>query len=363
MQPSPTPIEPAAPPDAPAASPAAPARRRRSILAGVALLLACLTIVLATTALWVHQVVLNTDRFTATVTDIVEDPAFIAPIATKVSQQVVTALDVQTRLQDQLPGPSKLLAGTMSAAVQGIIERQLGQALENPRVRDALLTAISRTHARLVRFLRGDSTALTIVDGKVQLNVYPVIGAAITELQSIGVIPADAKLPDLTADEAPSAINARLQTALGITLPADFGTIPLMEAKRLETAQTLVTAFDVVVIVLIALAILLSVLAVWLATNRRRMVIYLSIGVIVAFIIARSGTRWASSSVVDGIADAGLRGSALAVLDAVVNAFVGFTTVVLIATVILLIVAYLAGRPAWLTRLTSGSEETTPSAS
>ena len=104
-------------------------------------------------------------------------------------------------------------------------------------------------------------------------------------------------------------------------------------------------------------------LVVWLATNRRRMVIYLSIGVIVAFLIARSGTRWASSSVVDGIADAGLRGSALAVLDAVVDAFVGFTTVVLIATVILLIVAYLAGRPAWLTRLTSGSEETTPTAS
>jgi len=343
----------------PTAAPPTPVRRRRPILAGIALLLACLTIVLATLATWAHQVALNTDRFTAIVTNVVEDPEFIDPIATRVSQQVVTALDVQTRLANQLPGPSKALAGTLTAAAQGVIERQLEQALENPRVRQALLTAISRTHARLVRFLRGDTTALTIVDGKVQLNVFPLIGAAVTELQSIGVLPADLQLPDLTADEAPGAISARLQSALGVTLPADFGTIPLMEAKRLQTAQTLVTAFDIVVIALIALAIVLALLAIWLATQRRRMVIYLAIGVIIAFLIARFSIQSVSMAVVDGIADAGLRGSILAVVDAVIGAFIGVTTVILVATVILLVVAYLVGRPAWLTRLTSGSEATT----
>ena len=37
---------------------------RRRVLSGVALLLACLTILLATVAVWVHQVAFNTDRFT-----------------------------------------------------------------------------------------------------------------------------------------------------------------------------------------------------------------------------------------------------------------------------------------------------------
>ena len=358
-------MQPQTPPTEPAASPsAAPGRRSHSVLAGIALLLACLTIVLASVATWTHQVALNTDRFTAIVSDVVDDPAFIDPIATKISQKVITALDVQTRLDDQLPGPSKLLAGTMTAAVQGVIERQLGQALENPTVRQALLTSVSFTHARLVRFLRGDSTALTIVDGQVQLNVFPVIGAALTQLQTIGVLPADLQLPDLSTDEAPAAISAKLESALGITIPADFGTVPLMEAKKLETAQTLVKAFDIVVIVLIILSVALVALALWLATNRRRMVIYLAIGVIVSFLIARFAIESTSSMVVDGIADLGLRGSILAMVDAIVGAFIGVTTVILIVTLILLIVAYLAGRPAWLTRLTSGSSgEETPAAS
>ncbi len=221
---------------------------------------------------------------------------------------------------------------------------------------------MSFTHARLVRFLRGDSTALTIVDGQVQLNVFPVIGAALTQLQTIGVLPADLKLPDLSTDEAPEAISAKLESALGITIPADFGTVPLMEAKKLETAQTLVTAFDIVVIVLIILSVALVLLALWLATNRRRMVIYLAIGVIVSFLLTRFAIESTSSMVVDGITDLGLRGSIMSMVDAVVGAFIGVTTVILIVTVILLIVAYLAGRPAWLTRLTSGSGEETPAA-
>jgi hypothetical protein len=135
-----------------------------------------------------------------------------------------------------------------------------------------------------------------------------------------------------------------------------------MEAKRLETAQTLVKAFDILVVLLVVLSVVLAVIALWLATNRRRMVVYLTIGVIISLLLARFATQSFSSMLVDGIADLGLRGSVLVVLDAVVSAFVGLTTILIIATAILLVVAYLAGRPAWLTRLTSGSSET-PAAS
>ena len=109
MQPQTAPTEPAASPSA------APGRRSHSVLAGIALLLACLTIVLASVATWAHQVALNTNRFTAVVSDVVDDPAFTTPIATKVSQQVLLALDVQTRIADQLPGPSKALAPALNA--------------------------------------------------------------------------------------------------------------------------------------------------------------------------------------------------------------------------------------------------------
>ena len=86
----------------------------------------------------------------------------------------------------------------------------------------------------------------------------------------MGLIPSDVQLPDLTSPEAPEVLAQRLQTALGVTLPPDFGTIRLMPFERLATALTIVRAFDVVVIVLIVLSIVLVALTLWLASNRRR---------------------------------------------------------------------------------------------
>ena len=55
------------------ANPRADGRRR--VLSGVALVLACLTILLATVAVWVHQVAFNTDRFTGLVANVIDEPA------------------------------------------------------------------------------------------------------------------------------------------------------------------------------------------------------------------------------------------------------------------------------------------------
>ena len=332
-------------------------RRRRGVLSGIALVLACLTIVVATLAIWVHQVALDTDRFTALVTDVVAAPAVIDPVAARVSQQVITALDIESRIADQLPGDSTALARTITAAAQGALERQLQQVLADPRVQSGLLRSVSFTHAHLVDFLRGDATALTIVDGYVQLDVFPVVGAALAELQSIGLIPADAQLPDLSSDEVPAALADRLESTLGITLPADFGTVRLMEAARLTAAQSAVRVFDLVVVVLIALSVILVTLAIWLARDRRRMVIYLAIGTIIAFVLSRLAINGIASAIVDDIAAQGIRGALSAVVDATIEDLIGLTTVILIAMLVLLVAAYVAGRPAWLTRLTSGSSD------
>src|SRR5262245_42248097 len=70
------------------ASAAAPTGRRRSVLAGISLVLACLTILLATVAVWAHQVAFNTDRFTALAANAVDDPEVIDPLAARISNQV-----------------------------------------------------------------------------------------------------------------------------------------------------------------------------------------------------------------------------------------------------------------------------------
>ncbi len=322
-------------------------RRRRSILAGVVLVLACLSIVLTTVAVWTHQVAFNTDRFTALVTNVVADPEVIDPLSARISQQVVDAVGVQARIEARLPDAVKPLAASLTVAIRDAIDKRLQVALSNPKVQAALLTSVSFTHAQVMAVLRGDPDNVNIVDGYVTVDVFPIVGAALQQLQEIGLIPANVQLPDLSTPQQPGVLAQRVATVLGVTLPADFGTIQLMPADKLLAARTAVQAFDIIVAVLIALSILLVALALWLADRRRRMVIFLAIGTIIAFVIARTLIRGAEGAIVGGIADQDLAGAVRTTLDAVFDDLRGLTLIVLIGTAIVGVAAYLWGRPAW----------------
>ena len=318
---------------------------RRRVLSGFVLFLACLTILVTTVAVWTHQVALNTDRFTSLVRNAVTEPAVTDPIATRITDQVIEALDVQGRLEARLPDAIKPLAGSLEAAVAERIDARLKIALRDPRLQNALIQTMSFTHAQLVRLLRGETENLSIVDGYLTLDAFPVVGAALTELQSMGLIPANVQLPDLSAPDAPEVLAQRLDSALGVTLPPDFGTIRLMPVARLATAQNVVRIFDLVVIVLIVLSALLVALALWLAPDRRRMLIYLGIGVVIVFLLARLAMNAARNVIIGGIADGDVRGAAQTIVDSTLRDLRGVTVLIIIATVIVVIAAYLWGRP------------------
>ena len=356
-----TPVAPAPAPSAqPAVIPATPKRssRRRRGLALVALVLACVTIMASTVALWTHQVALNTARFTALVTTVVEDPTVIGPISSRVSEQVVDALDIEARVAERLPGPAAALAPAITNAVQEAIDKRLQVALADPRVQKGLLSAVSLTHERVVLLLRDKGDATSVVDGYVYLNVFPIVETALKELQSMGLIPASVTIPDLSSPDAPQALADRLQAALGITLPEGFGTIKLMPADRLVAARNVVRLFDIVVIVLLILSVVLVLLALWLSTSRRKMFLALAIGTIIAFAFARLVMDGIRDFLIGGIQDGDLAAAIRAVVDATLNDLRSITFLVVLATVILAIIAYAAGRPTWLVDLLGrGSDE------
>ena len=272
--------------EAPATAAASP-RRSRRILAGVALVLACLLILLTTVAVWTHQVVLNTDRFTGLAGKVLAEPAVVDPLSARISDQVVTALDVQGRLEARLPDAVKPLAGTLTLAVGSAIDKRLQVALLNPNIQAALLRTLSVTHAGIIDLLRDKPDNVSVENGYLVIQVFPVVGAALAELQAGGIIPPDVQLPDLTSPEAPAVLAQRLQSALGVTLPPDFGTVQLVKADRLLAARSYVQAFDIIVVAMIILSVLLVALALWLARDRRRMVVYLGLGTLIAFLVAR----------------------------------------------------------------------------
>jgi hypothetical protein len=334
----------ATPPTSVEAVPASP-RRRRSVLAGISLILACLAILVATVAVWAHQVAFNTDRFTSLASSALDDPEVIDPLAARISSQVVTALDVQARLENVLPERVTAIAGPVTLALQDGLTRRLQTLLAEPRMQQALTRTLAFAHERLMNLLRGQAPAVTDVNGQVVIEVYPALLVALQELQTAGIIGPDVQLPDPATAEPPGVIRGILENRLGVTLPADFGTIPIMSVEQLQTAQTVVKAFDIIVVVLIVLAVALAILTIWLAAKRRRMVVYLALGSIVAFVLARLFTNAATNSLTEAIAAEGLRGAIRSILEATLADFRGWALIILIALAIVAIVAFFWGRP------------------
>jgi hypothetical protein len=317
------------------------------VLAGIALILASISLTLFSIGGWVHQVALNTDRFTAVVEDISTDPAVTDAVAHRLSVQIVEALGVQQRLEARLPDPLDPLAGAFATAVQDAIDTRLATALQDPNLQEAWINAISTTHQALVALLRDQTEAAVVIDGYVYFDAFVLVGPALEQLQSIGIIPADTVLPDLTARETVDALRTKLETALGITLPPDFGLVKLMPADRLLAARDIVMAFDLLIVLLAVVTIALALLSLWLAQRRQRQLVFLGLGAAIALVLARLGIRGVESLIVSGITDPDGAATAGAVLEATVSNVVTFTNWILLGAVVVAIVAYLAGRPRW----------------
>ena len=63
---------------------------------------------------------------------------------------------------------------------------------------------VERAHRRAMQLLEGDGLVdgITVVDGEVSVNLLPLIGRGLTQLQGLGLF-SDLEVPEMTADGNP----------------------------------------------------------------------------------------------------------------------------------------------------------------
>ena len=296
--------------------------RGRSIAAGVVGVIAVLVILVASVVGTMHAVVLSPDTLTSVVAPVGANPQVQAVVADKAATKIVTGLDVEGRAQKIIPGP---LGPLMAPSVARTVHDRLASAIEDAMASPAFAGAWDRTVRAsatvAVNTLRGDSTAITTSDGVIYLNMLPAIAGTLDALKAQGLIDASITLPDLSDPSTPAQqVIARLGSALGVSLPPDFGQVALAQTGALATAQGAVAAFDAASLILILAAVLLTIVAVLLAADRRAMII--KIGIVAALLVAVVPPllRLADHSISGSIASPGMSMVATAFIDAIVDA-------------------------------------------
>jgi hypothetical protein len=292
-----------------------------SLLVWFLVVCASLAVVLATLAIGVQQLVLNTDRWVATVGPLASDPTVQSSVANAAATQALSAIDVQGRVQ-ALPRPVQRLVAPAESGIDTFVHEQALNIAQSPQFA-TVWTDVNRTaHPALVQLLRGETPAdaeVRVSNGELQVNLLALVPGLAQRLQQLPVNPLAAA-------------------------PADFGYVSLASAEGLATAQEAVQLLDRATLLLSIAAIGLVLASLVVSSDRRGTVVRLGLGVAVGLLLLGIVLFAAQGALVAFVADRPIGPAVQVALLAELMSLAQFMLVVFIAAVVVALIAYLMGR-------------------
>jgi Short C-terminal domain len=227
---------------------AAPRRntRGRSVAVWIVLALAGLLLLLSAFAVWIDRVALNTDVFTATSREMLADDEIRGSIGTRSVDELFANVDVQAELEAQLPTDYKGLSGPATAGLRQASYQIIDRALEQPVLQRLFEISVEQSHETLVQVLEGGGDRISTEGGQVTLELRPIVVEAADQI-GLGQQVAD-------------------------NLPANAGSIVILESDELDSAQDAFQLLKTLAWVLPLLTLVAFALAIWIARDRRRAV-------------------------------------------------------------------------------------------
>jgi hypothetical protein len=261
----------------------------RQSFAALVVVLACVVLVTAVVGVWARRNFLDTDRFVDRAGPLIEEPAVQDALSTRLTEQVMTLVDPEALFEEVLPERGQVLAVPLANAVEGFVGDQVDSFIASDAFQRLWVGALETAHGTAVRVLRGESDVVTTGDGQVTLNLLPVINAVLARITAASpeILGRQVDLPEVTVDEIPAAAITRIEDALDVDLPDDFGQFTVYGEGKLAAAQDAISLFDKLVVVLLPLGILLAAFALWLSHRRRRTLLQLATGLALGMVLLR----------------------------------------------------------------------------
>ena len=332
--------------------------RLRGIAAVLAVIVAVASFSLALPGAWARRTIVNPESYLGVVAPLASDPAVQEALAREITTAVFEALDVQGKLSavltEQAPALS-FLAGPITTSVEGFVQDQVQKIVASEQFQTFWNDANRLIQAQVIAILRGDSTVLEIQGDRVVLNYLPLINQA---LQSISgtvseLIGKPLTLPEITPDMLPADVIQRLDTALGVTLPTDFGTLEVFNSDQLPKLQYAINTAREGLFALIALFFLSLAVAIGVSPRRRRTILQLGVAIAVITVIERRIGISSVDSVVN-IAKPENQAAVRAIAEALVGWFLDYTRTFLLLALLTVVVALLTGPYPWIVAFRRG---------
>jgi hypothetical protein len=241
---------------------------------GAILVLATIVATVLIFAIWAQRQVADTDNWTDTTTQLLENEKVRDALGTYLVQELFAAAPIEDSLRNALPPNLQPLAGPAAAGLRQVAQRNAPRVLGTTAALNAWRTANERGHTLLLKILRDERTA----NGEVTLN----LGGLATQVADSTGIP-------------PSAVQK---------LPPNVAELTVLKSSQLDAAQKAFNVLEELPVVLGIFLVLLFAAAIGLSPDRRRTILSCGLCLVIAAIAVLAVRKVGGNLVVDALADA-----------------------------------------------------------
>jgi hypothetical protein len=251
--------------------------RTRAVGARVLTVVAILLALVGMLAFYIAHTALDEAGFKTISENMIQSDAIRTQVANTAVDQLFANVDVEAAIADRLPPAQKGLAPVLAGLVRSGAYRAADAALQRPRVQKAWVEVTTATQRQFVRLLDDKSKFIQTDNGKVVLDLRPIMIDLGNQVVIIGRVAE--KLPD------------------------SAGKITIVDESQLQSAQTGTRILRAVANWMLPVALLVAALAIWLARGRRRLELRaLAIGVLLVGLLMLAVRRFGGGYLVDRIA-------------------------------------------------------------
>src|SRR5829696_5537336 len=199
-----------------------PPEMRHRVKVRILIVLASLLAFLAIFTSWIDRQALDTNQWVDTSGRLLEDKEISDAVATYSVDQLYANVNVTKLVKKRLPDDLEQLASPASAGIREIGTRAAKRAFQSTRVQNLWQNANRVAHTQLVAILEDKSEAVSSQNGKVVLDLQPIVYQLADRLGF--------------KKQVANAVAKGEETG---HLKAGFGQLEIADSQQLDTARTI----------------------------------------------------------------------------------------------------------------------------
>jgi hypothetical protein len=236
--------------------------RWRKALPILLLVLGSLLLLLSTVAIWLDNLVLDTNRYVDTVAPLSQNQDIDTALANRMTNELFQAADVEGRLHEAFPDQIKFLAGPLTERLRGFAWDQAYAIFQSDGFNQLWTDANRTAHENIVALLTGRGNTISTEGDRVVLDLNPV------------------------TQELSSRLGDTGETAFGRLVDKNINLrFVIFDSPSLAKAQAATDLLSRIAGVLPFLALASFAGSIWLSSNRRRMVLFTGAGIAAAMVL------------------------------------------------------------------------------